>query len=211
MKPFLAFAILIFPAVAVCQQVPSLDVLLDRLDAYAKQYHATLPSLSCDEQITSQALNKKGKVTWEVKIESTLREVRTSEPYDPFLEKREVKSVDGHRLPPNRAFDTPYLAEGGFAGLVGFKRWEQRECFDYIVTGNSDQTIRLEMTLKEKSTNPSCARLPLGLHRILIADPETGRVLQTERTIAPEMAIRDTDVYFGGIDPMLRRSSATKH
>ena len=206
MKPLFALAVLIFPAVtgpaaAGCQRVPSLDVLLDRLDAYAKQYHATLPSLSCDEQITSQALNKKSKVTWEVKIQSTLREVRTSDPYDPFVEKREVKSVDGHRLRPNEAFDTPYLAEGGFAGLVGFKRWEQRECFDYVVTpAESDRAVRLEMTLKERPTDPSCARLPLGLHRIVIADPETGRILHTERTIAPEMAIRDIDVYFGGID-----------
>jgi hypothetical protein len=58
---------LIFPAAAGCQNLPSLDVLLGRLDAYAKQYQAALPSLSCDEQITSQALNKKGKVTSEVK------------------------------------------------------------------------------------------------------------------------------------------------
>ena len=206
MKPFYALAVLIFPAVAGtplawCQQLPSLDVLLDRLDAYAKQYQATLPSLVCDEQVTSQALNNKGKVTWEMKIQSTLREVRTDDPYDPFLEKREVKSVDGHRLRPNRAFDTPYFAEGGFAGLVGFKRWEQRACFDYVVIpGDSGQTVRLEMTLKARFTDPSCARLPPGLHRIVIADPETGRILHTERTISAEMMVRDTDVYFGEID-----------
>src|ERR1700741_119809 len=97
MKHFLALAVFIFPVAAGCQDVPSLDVLLDRLDGYAKQYQATLPSLSCDERITSQALNKRGKVTWEVKIESTLREVRTEDPYDPFAEKREYKRVNGRR------------------------------------------------------------------------------------------------------------------
>jgi hypothetical protein len=204
MKPFFALAVLIFPAVAGsasagCQQVPSLGVLLDRLDAYAKHYQATLPSLECDEQITSQALNKKGRVTWEVKIQSTLREIRTAHPYDPFLEKREYKSIDGHR--PKRNFETPYFAEGGFAGLVGFKRWEQRECFDYFVSPeNGAQTVRLEMTLKANFTDPSCAKLPLGLHRIVIADPETGRVLHTERTIEPDVMVRDKDVYFGEID-----------
>jgi hypothetical protein len=79
MKPFFALAVIIFLVVAGCQDLPSLDVLLDRLDAYASQYQATLPSLSCDEQITSQALNRKGKATSELKIQSTLREVRTED------------------------------------------------------------------------------------------------------------------------------------
>jgi hypothetical protein len=109
---------------------------------------------------------------------------------------------DGRR--PKATFQTsqmPYFAEGGFAGLVGFKRWEQRECFDYVVTsGDGGHTVRLEMTLKVNSANPSCTRLPAGFHRIVIADPETGRILHTERTIAPEAAARNTGVYFGGID-----------
>jgi hypothetical protein len=201
MKHILALAVLVFPAVAGTQHLPSLDVLLDRLDAYAKQYHATLPSLPCDEQITSQALNKKGKVTWEVKIQSTLREIRTQNPDEPFIEKREYKSVDGHRYRPGRGVETPYFAEGGFASLVGFQRWEQRECFDYGVTpAPGAQAVRLEMTLKNSFTNPTCARLPEGFHRIVIADPETGRVLHTERTISADAAPRDTQVYFGAID-----------
>jgi hypothetical protein len=202
MKLFFALAVFIFPLVAGCQDLPSLDVLLDRLDTYAKQYQVTLPSLSCDEQIMSQALNKNGKIAWEMKIQSTLREVRTGDTYDPFVEKREFKSIDGRR--PKATFQTsqmPYFAEGGFAGLVGFKRWEQRECFDYVVTsGDGGHTVRLEMTLKVNSANPSCTRLPAGFHRIVIADPETGRILHTERTIAPEAAARNTGVYFGGID-----------
>ena len=199
MKPFFALAILIFPVVAGCQNLPSLDTLLDRLDAYAKQYQATLPSLSCDEQITSQAVNKKGKVRREVKAQSTLHEVRTENPYDPFHEERAFKSINGRR--PSPALQMPYFVEGGFASLVGFKRWEQRECFDYVLTpGDDSQTVRLDMTLKTKSRNPSCARLPAGFDRMIIADPETGRVLHTERTIAPEAAAADVGVYFGAID-----------
>jgi hypothetical protein len=202
MKPFLAMAVLIFPAVAGCQRLPSLDVLLDRLDAYAKQYEATLPSLACEEQITSQALNKKGKVTWEVKILSSLREIRTDDPYNPLLEKREFKIVNGHRAKATfQTFQMPYFVEGGFAGLVGFKRWQQRECFDYVVSsGDNGQTVRLEMTLKTGITSPSCAKLPSGLQRIVIAEPETGRVLHTERTIEPGVAEMSNEAYFGGID-----------
>ncbi|HTX76417.1 MAG TPA: hypothetical protein VMD29_09450 [Terracidiphilus sp.] len=171
MKPLFALAILILPAVAGCQQLPSLDVLLQRLDAYAKQYQATLPSLSCDEAITSQAVNEKGKVTREVKVQSTLREVRADDPYNPFLEKREVKTVNGRR--PRRTFQLsslPFFVEGGFAGLVGFKRWEQRECFDYRLTSvDSGQTVQLEMTLKAKPSSSSCAKLPDGFRRTVFA------------------------------------------
>lgn len=202
MKPFFAVAILLFPAVAGCQRLPSLDVLLDRLDAYAKQYQATLPSLACDEQITSQALNKRGKVTWEVKAQSSLREIRTGAPYDPFVEKRVFKIVNGRRA--KATFQTsqmPYFVEGGFASLVGFKSWEQRECFAYAMRpGDGGQIVRLEMTLKTKFTNPSCAKIPEGFDRIVIADPETGRVLHTERTIEPGVAEMNDEAYFGGID-----------
>jgi hypothetical protein len=200
-KPFFAIAALLLPAVVAGQTLPSVDVFLDRLDAYAKQYQSTLPSLSCDEQITSQTLNRKGKVTWEMKVQSTLREVRTGDPYAPFTETREFKSVNGHR--PPKAFHTsqmPYFAEGGFAGLVGFRRWEARECFDYALTSQDSQTARLEMTLKTAQSNPSCARLPDGFHRIVIADLQTGRVLHTERTISPDTVPRDTQVFYGGID-----------
>lgn len=203
MKSCFALAVLIFPAVAGCQRLPSLDALLDRLDAYAQQYQATLPSLSCDEQITSQALNKKGKVTWQVKILSSLREIRTGDPYDPLLEKREFKIVNGHRARATfQTYQMPYFVEGGFAGLVGFKRWRQRECFDYVVSAgdNNGQTVRLEMTLKKGITNPSCAKLPAGFDRIVIAETATGRVLHTERTIEPGFAEMNNEAYFGGID-----------
>jgi hypothetical protein len=203
MKPLFVLAVFIFPAWAARQELPSTDVLLDRLDAYTKQYQATLPSLSCDEQITSQALNKKGKVTWEMRIQSTLREVRTGDSEDyPFVEQHEFKSVDERRAKATfRTSQMPYFAEGGFASLVGFKGWEQRECFDYAVSsGDGGHTVRVEMTLKADSAKASCARLPLDFHRIAIADPETGRIFHTERTIAPEEAAMSEGVYFGGID-----------
>ena len=119
MKPFFALAVLFFPAVAGCQNLPSLDALLDRLDAYAKQYQATLPSLSCDEQITSQALNKKGKVRLEVKAQSTLHEVRTENPYDPFHEEREFKK---HQRAPSQP-DVPnaLLCRGRFRKSCRFQ------------------------------------------------------------------------------------------
>jgi hypothetical protein len=199
MKHFCGLALILLPAVAGSQQSPSLDVVLDRLDAYASQYQSALPSLVCDEQITSQALNEKGKVTQEVKMHSTLREIRTGNLYDPFREEREVKD-QGRRF-ARRTSQLPYFVEGGFAGLVGFQSWKQRECFDYVLSSaDNGQTVHLEMALKKTFVNSSCAKLPADLHRTVIADAQTGRIVHTERTIAPEAAVIGDGVYFGGID-----------
>lgn len=95
----------------------------------------------------------------------------------------------------------PYFVEGGFASLVGFKRWEQRECFDYAVTSfGNGQTVRLEMTLKAKPTSAACTEIPAGFQRIVIAEPDSGRILHAERTINPELAEKNNEAYFGGID-----------
>lgn len=95
----------------------------------------------------------------------------------------------------------PYFVEGGFAGLVGFRRWEQRECFDYALSsGDNGQTVRLEMTLRMRPRSPSRDKIPAGFHRIVIAEPETGRILYTERSIAAEEATSNSEAYFGGID-----------
>lgn len=199
MKRLLALAFFIVPVAVGGQQLPPLDVLLDRLYAYSRQYQAALPSLTCDEEITSQALNRRGKVTRQTNVQTTLREIRTEDPYDPFHETREYKTVNGRPL--RKPFRLPFFVQGGFANLVGFRRWEQKECFDYTVTPeDGGRTVRLEMTLKTPPTNSSCARLPAGFHRIVIAEPDTGRILHSERTISPEVAATSTEVYFGGID-----------
>lgn len=61
----------------------------------------------------------------------------------------------------------------GFAGLVAFKRWKQRERFDHVlISADNGRTVRLELTLKTRLMNPSCAKIPTGSRRIVIAEPE---------------------------------------
>ncbi|MDE3201357.1 MAG: hypothetical protein KGN79_10605 [Acidobacteriota bacterium] len=201
-KLLLALALLLAPATSSAQNQPPLNLLLDRLDTYAAHYQTTLSSFSCDEKITSQTLNRKGHVRHEEQVESTLREIRTSNPNAPFLEQRHFKKLDGFRAPSNYSTSQlPYFVTGGFAGLVGFKLWQQRECFDYELSpGPTPQTVRLEMTLKQQFTNPACAKIPDGFRRVVIAEPDTGRILHTERTIAAGAAELNGDAYFGAID-----------
>jgi hypothetical protein len=107
-------------AAAASKAVPSVPELLPRLYEYARQYRAELPSLSCDESIVSQRVTK-GVVREEVKLESTLRVVRTESGPDPFSEKLQFKSVDGHAVPAR--FKIPFL----FKAVLP-TRWDSLGC-----------------------------------------------------------------------------------
>ena len=69
MKALSALVLLAVSAAACSQTPPRVAALLDRLQAYAKDYREHLPSLSCDESLTSQLIEK-GKVKQEVKAEA---------------------------------------------------------------------------------------------------------------------------------------------
>ena len=182
------------------QQLPAPDELLARLYAYTADYRATLPSLTCDESIVSQRL-KHGKVKWEVRVESTLREVRKTIPDhdDPFTEEHTFHTVNGK--PPKENFEIPYFVQGGFANMVGFAHPERGPCIDYrVLAGEQAGTVRLEMTPRADAGSANCAAVFKGYHGTILADTETGRILHSERTIAPEAATRQREPYFASVD-----------
>lgn len=76
MKLFLPLlAGLAIAAHANAQQLPTVDQLLTRVTAYAQQYRQSVPSFEADESAISQWV-KNGQVTWEVRLEMTVEEVR---------------------------------------------------------------------------------------------------------------------------------------
>jgi hypothetical protein len=198
MKVQFALLLGMFPALSASQQAPSVDELLPRLYAYASEYRAKLPSLSCDESIISQ-LVVDGKVIKETKIEATLREIRDSGRSDPFIEHHTFKTVDGR--PPKSHFKIPFLVQGGFANALGFSREDTASCFDYrIVSQNGGATLRLDMALKLGSTNPRCKDIAEGFKKTVLVDAETGHITHVERTISPEAAKHAKEVYYASID-----------
>ncbi len=194
------FALLLgmFPALSAAQQPPSVDVLLPRLYAYASEYRAKLPSLSCDESITSQ-LVVEGKVIKETKIEATLREMRDDARTDPFIENHTFKTVDGR--PPKAHIKIPFLVQGGFANALGFSREDAASCFDYrIASEGKGATLRLDMVLKRGSGDPHCNDIPEGFKKTVLVDAESGHITHVERTISAESARHAKEVYFASID-----------
>lgn len=188
----------LLPACAHAQQAPSLDELLPSLYAYAREYRAKLPSLSCDESITSQVM-KNGKVKKEVKIEASLREIRDDSKTEPFTERRTFNMVDGRRPKPH--FTIPFLVRGAFANAIGFVREDREACFDYQLAARDRGTIlRLDMALKPNADDPNCRDVPPGFRKTVLVDAKTFRITHVDRTISAEAAKHSVEVYFFSTD-----------
>ncbi len=183
---------------AHAQQLPSLETLLPKLYDNGQSYRATLPSLTCDESITSQEV-RNGKIRKEMKIESTLTEVRDRPEPNPFTEHHAFKTVDG--LPPKHVTKLPFLVQGGFANGLGFALPSTRECFDFhLDSQDSGKTLRLELDLKPGIDIPACKTVPEGTRKIVLVDAATNRITHVERTVSARASKGRNEVYFMAID-----------
>ena len=99
---FTFFAVAAFPV----QQSVDADHWLQHFFDYSREYRRHLPSLECDESMVLQRV-KNGKVKWEVRVETTLREIRDETQSDEFKDNYSFKTVNGK--PPKVHFTVPYF------------------------------------------------------------------------------------------------------
>jgi hypothetical protein len=214
---FLAASVLYSQQALQPQQVSRpaspLSALVDRLYAYADQYRATLPSLSCDERIVSWDVSFNGKIKRQVRLDGTLRELRKTppDPFDPFSEQHRVSKVNGKpvRAPGGTLgiedLSIPYFIQGIFANLIGFHREELKDCFVYRASAVDDGKagqgeVQVEVDRKPEPPAEACRVILPGTHYMVIADAETGRIVHSERTIPSGTAEQNDEAYFASID-----------
>jgi hypothetical protein len=194
----MALLFLSFGSVTAQQPVPTVEKLLPQLYANAREYLAKLPSLSCDESITSQAL-KKGKVQREVKIESVLREVREATGSNNFSEKHQFTSVDGHPPPPK--FNIPFFVQGGFANAIGFQSEDKIGCYNFhLASQDSGKTLKLDIAFKPNDPDPACHQTLNDSRKTVLVDAASGRIIYVERTVSPEDVKLHHEVFFASME-----------
>jgi hypothetical protein len=195
---------------AQAQQLPPLQALLSRLSDYSVTYTATLPSLSCSESIISQRV-KNGEVKSTVRVQGTMREIRTEDPDDPFREQHEFTAINGKPIKKGTELHMPYFVTGAFANMVGFRRRDLNDCFEYMLSWAEDgKNVQLAAVVKPfpPETAPRalvsiCSeKVWQGTHSRVVADPETGQILHSERTVTPENAKAHNEAYFAQLDYM---------
>ena len=103
---------------ALCAQrasVPTLEEILQRIDANLNHYDAGVPSFFCDEHVVSQV--EPGLRNQDTITDSVFRLKRTPNPdhTTTLVESREIKKVDG-KPATSQDMDGPTLLSGAFEG-----------------------------------------------------------------------------------------------
>ena len=120
---------------ALCAQqapTPTLDEILQRLEANLNHYDRSLPSLFCDEHVVSRV--EPGLSNENAVFDSVFRLKRSENPdhTSTLVESREIKKVDG-KAPTLQSMKAPSLLSGAFEGGFAVVSLEQKSCMKYTL------------------------------------------------------------------------------
>lgn len=113
-------------------KTPTLEEILERLQANLKHYDTGVPSFFCDEHVVSQMepdLRKHNATS-----DSIFRMKRTANPGDgtTLVESREIKELNG-KPPASQDLKGPSLVSGAFEGALAVVSLSQRACMKYTL------------------------------------------------------------------------------
>ena len=119
---------------ALCSQrakAPTLQEILQRLEANLNQYDTRVPSLFCDEHVISSQVAP-GQRDQNTITDSVFRLKRTANPdhTTTLVESREIKTVDG-KPPTSQKIDGPAMLSGAFEGGLAVVSLNQTVCMNY--------------------------------------------------------------------------------
>ncbi len=210
MKKTLPWLLLLAAASSVgAQQLPTPEELVPRIHAYAKQYRASVPSFEVDESAVSQAWED-SQLKTEMKLEMTLREIRSQDNSDKLQDSYTFRLVDGK--PPKRelmlpsfkrkvVIAPPYFVNGIFINIIGFGGQPGSHCTNYRVSaGPTNSTVKLELWNRPDADPEECPDRPEEFHKTLIVEPDTGRVWHVTRSMSAESARLHHDVVFADVE-----------
>jgi hypothetical protein len=117
---------------ALCAQrakTPTLEEILQRLEANLNYYDTGVPSLFCDEHVISQV--KPGPRNEDTITDSVFRLKRTPNPdhTTTLVESREIKNVNG-KPATSQDMDGPTLLSGAFEGGLAVVSLKQTACMN---------------------------------------------------------------------------------
>ena len=120
---------------ALCAQrakTPTLDEILQRLEANLRDYDTGVPSFFCDEHVISQVgsgLRNQDTVTDSI---FRLKRIPEADHTTSLVESREIKKVDG-KAATSQDMDGPTLLSGAFEGGLAVVSLSQTACMKYAL------------------------------------------------------------------------------
>jgi hypothetical protein len=113
-------------------KTPTLQEIVQRLEANLNHYDTGVPSLFCDEHVISQV--EPGPRDQDTITDSVFRLKRTANPghTTTLVESREIKNVNG-KPPTSQDMDGPTLLNGAFEGGLAVVSLKQTACTNYAL------------------------------------------------------------------------------
>ena len=120
---------------ALCAQrtkTPTLEEILQRLEANLNHYDTSVPSFFCDEHVVSQM--QPGPSNRDTVTDSIFRLKRTSnaDRTTTLAESREIRKVNG-KPAASQKMDGPTMLNGAFEGGLAFVSLSQQACMNYTL------------------------------------------------------------------------------
>ncbi len=173
---------------AFCAQrpgTPSLDDLLQRLEANLHHFDTSVPSFFCDEQVVSRMASDRGDRN--TVTDSIFRLKRTPNPdhTTTLVESRDIKTVDG-KPAASQDIEGPSVLHGAFEGGLDVVSPNQKSCMRYTLQPidskhpNEPYTIRFATALKHENT-AACLLQEKSTGSVLI-DPASMQITHLEIT-----------------------------
>lgn len=159
-------------AIAQQAKTPTLEEILQRLEANLNHYDVGVPSLFCDEHVISEVEHRSRTEDTTV-TDSVFRLKRTPSPdhTTTLVESRAIKTVNG-KPPTSQKINGPTMLSGAFEGGLAVVSLKQAPCTDY----------RLQRIHKNRPTAPyivsfATVLTPRNIAGCLLKEKSKGRAL----------------------------------
>jgi hypothetical protein len=193
---------------ALCAQqqakTPTLEEILQRLEANLNHYDAGVPSFFCDEHVVSEREHSQRKMEHgqrneNIITDSVFRLKRTLNPdhTTTLVESREIKTVDG-KPATSQDMDGPTMLRGWFEGGLAIVSPSQTTCMNYTLqrinkNHPADPYVVRFATVLTPQNSADCLLQEDSKGRVFI-DPASMQVTHLELT-TPHHTIIEGDSY----------------
>lgn len=162
-----------FSPMAYAQQpkTPTLEQILQRLEANLNHYDRGLPSLFCDEHVLSQV--EAGHSDDDTITDATfrLKRAENADHTTTLVESREIQKVNGKPPAPRDRKAFPSMLSGAFEGGLAVVSLEQKACMRYTL-----ERIRGNRPNQPYIINFATALTPQNSADCLLQEKSKGRV-----------------------------------
>lgn len=176
-----------FSSVLAAQQpgAPTLNEILERLEANLNHFDSSVPSFFCDEHVLSHVASVQGDRNTVTESTFRLQRKLNADHTTELVESREIKSVDG-KAPTSQDIEGPSLLKGAFEGALDVVSPNQAKCMRYklqpIKSKYPEKPYSIRFATDESAADSAACILHEKSTGEVLVDPASMQVTHVEIT-----------------------------